>query len=85
MWNQAEEKHCERRRVYLQVLQLIWERGVISRVEIASALKMTRGAVSLVIQEMLEKGFLENVGAAPTVEEKAEEKCYWIFIHLVGC
>lgn len=74
MWNQAEEKHCERRRVYLQVLQLIWERGVISRVEIASALKMTRGAVSLVIQEMLEKGFLENVGAAPTVEGKGRRK-----------
>lgn len=74
MWNQVEEKHYERQRVYFQVLQLMWERGAISRVEIASALKMTRGAVSLLIQEMLEKGFLENVGVAPAVEGKGRRK-----------
>ena len=74
MWNQTEEKRCERQRVYLQVLQLIRERGAISRVEIASALQMTRGAVSLLIQEMLEKGFLEDVGAAPTAEGKGRRK-----------
>lgn len=74
MWNQTEEKRCERQRVYLQVLQLIRERGAISRVEIASALQMTRGAVSLLIQEMLEKGFLEEVGVTPTSGGKGRRK-----------
>lgn len=74
MWKRIEDKYYERRHVYLQVLQLIREHGAISRVEIAAALQMTRGAVSLLIQEMLEKGFLEEVGASPTVVGKGRRK-----------
>ncbi len=74
MQKQIEDKRRERQYAYLQVLQLIRERGAISRVEIAEALQMTRGVVSLLIQEMLEKGFLEDVGAVPNTEGKGRRK-----------
>ncbi len=74
MWKNTDENFSERQRSYLQVVQLIRDRGRISRVEIASALHMTRGAVTLLVQEMLKQEILEEVGTAPAGDRKGRRK-----------
>lgn len=74
MWKPVIDRQTERKRMYLQVLQLIQEYGAISRVEIANKLHMTRASVTLLIHEMMEKGILEDIGTCPTSEGKGRRK-----------
>ncbi len=54
-----------KRRNRMQILRVIRESGPISRVDIASALEITRAAVTIITNEMIEEGVLIEVGEAP--------------------
>ena len=54
-----------KRRNRMQILKVIRENGPISRVDIASALEITRAAVTIITNEMIEEGVLYEVGEAP--------------------
>lgn len=54
-----------KRRNRMQILKVIKENGPISRVDIASALEITRAAVTIITNEMIEEGVLYEVGEAP--------------------
>jgi len=54
-----------KRRNRMQILKVIRENGPISRVDIASALEITRAAVTIITTEMIEEGVLYEVGEAP--------------------
>lgn len=54
-----------KRRNRAQILRVIKECGPISRVDIASSMKITRAAVTIITNEMIEEGVLYEVGEAP--------------------
>ena len=54
-----------KRRNRMQILKVIKECGPISRVDIASSMKITRAAVTIITNEMIEEGILYEVGEAP--------------------
>ncbi len=54
-----------KRRNRAQILRVIRECGPISRVDIASSMKITRAAVTIITNEMIEEGVLYEVGEAP--------------------
>jgi len=54
-----------KRRNRMQILKVIKECGPISRVDIASSMKITRAAVTIITNEMIEEGVLYEVGEAP--------------------
>ncbi|MGN1481724.1 winged helix-turn-helix transcriptional regulator [Porcipelethomonas sp.] len=54
-----------KRRNRIQILKVIKENGPISRVDIASSMKITRAAVTIITNEMIEEGVLYEVGEAP--------------------
>ncbi|MDE5648435.1 MAG: ROK family transcriptional regulator [Oscillospiraceae bacterium] len=49
----------------MQILRVIKECGPISRVDIASSMKITRAAVTIITNEMITEGVLYEVGEAP--------------------
>ena len=61
-----------KRRNRMQILRIIREYGPISRVDVASALEITRAAVSIITYEMIEEGVLVEIG---------EE---WVFLILIS-
>lgn len=54
-----------KRRNRMQVLMTVRERGPISRVDIAEHLRITRAAVTIITNEMIDQGILEEVGEEP--------------------
>ena len=54
-----------KRRNRAQILKVIRECGPISRVDIASSMQITRAAVTIITNEMIEEGVLYEVGEAP--------------------
>jgi predicted NBD/HSP70 family sugar kinase len=54
-----------KRRNRAQILKVIKNCGPISRVDIASSMKITRAAVTIITNEMIEEGVLYEVGEAP--------------------
>lgn len=54
-----------KRRNRIQILKVIRENGPISRVDIANILKITRAAVTIITNEMIEENVLYEVGEAP--------------------
>ena len=54
-----------KRRNRAQILKVIRECGPISRVDIANSMKITRAAVTIITNEMIEEGVLYEVGEAP--------------------
>ena len=48
-----------KRRNRMQILRVIRETGPISRVDVASALEITRAAVTIITNEMIEEGVLD--------------------------
>ena len=62
-----------KRRNRMQILRVIRESGPISRVEVASALEITRAAVTIITNEMIEEGVLVEIGEAPVNTEKLQK------------
>ncbi|MGN0621079.1 MAG: ROK family protein [Porcipelethomonas sp.] len=62
-----------KRRNRMHILSVIKEHGPISRVDIASTLKITRAAVTIITNEMIEEGVLYEVGEAPIVQENLQK------------
>lgn len=60
-----------KRRNRTQILKIMKQHGAISRIDIASALKLTRAAVTIITGEMIEQGILVELGEAPL--EKTEK------------
>ena len=62
-----------KRRNRMQILRVIRESGPISRVDVASALEITRAAVTIITNEMIEEGVLIELGEAPVCAEKLQK------------
>lgn len=62
-----------KRRNRMQILRVIRECGPISRVDVASALEITRAAVTIITNEMIEEGILIEIGEAPVNTEKLQK------------
>lgn len=62
-----------KRRNRAQILRVIRECGPISRVDIASSMKITRAAVTIITNEMIEEGVLYEVGEAPVSLEHLQK------------
>ncbi|MBR2284829.1 MAG: ROK family transcriptional regulator [Ruminococcus sp.] len=62
-----------KRRNRMQILRVIRESGPISRVDVASALEITRAAVTIITNEMIEEGVLIEIGEAPVNAEKLQK------------
>lgn len=62
-----------KRRNRMQILKVIKESGPISRVDIASSMKITRAAVTIITNEMIEEGVLYEVGEAPVSPENLQK------------
>jgi Mn-dependent DtxR family transcriptional regulator len=58
----------------MQILRVIKESGPISRVDVASALEITRAAVTIITNEMIEEGVLVEIGEAPVNTEASERQ-----------
>ena len=61
----------------LQILRVVHENGTISRVDIASQLQLTRAAVTIITNEMISEGVLQELGEAPIEldsSRKADER-----------
>lgn len=62
-----------KRRNRMQILRIIRECGPISRVDVASALEITRAAVTIITNEMIEEGVLVEIGEAPVNTDKLQK------------
>lgn len=62
-----------KRRNRMQILKVIKENGPISRVDIAGTLEITRAAVTIITNEMIEEGVLYEVGEAPVSLENLQK------------
>lgn len=54
-----------KRRNRMQILRVIREQGPISRVDISSILQITRAAVTIITNEMIDQHILEEIGEEP--------------------
>lgn len=57
----------------LQILRVVHENGAISRVDIASQLQLTRAAVTIITNEMIAEGVLQELGEAPVELDKLQK------------
>lgn len=71
-----------KRRNRMQILRVIRESGPISRVDVASALEITRAAVTIITNEMIEEGVLVEIGEAPVNTEKLQKGRHKILIDI---
>ncbi|MCD7811575.1 MAG: MarR family winged helix-turn-helix transcriptional regulator [Ruminococcus sp.] len=62
-----------KRRNRMQILRVIRESGPISRVDVASALAITRAAVTIITNEMIEQGILLEIGEAPINSDRLQK------------
>ncbi len=62
-----------KRRNRKQILNIMREHGPISRVDIAAQLDLTRAAVTIITNDMIEQGVLKELGEAP-IDEKNPKK-----------
>lgn len=55
----------------MQVLKILKTRGPTSRIDIAGTLELTRAAVTIITNEMIEQGIIQEIGEYRHVTEKA--------------
>ncbi|MFT3951329.1 MAG: ROK family transcriptional regulator [Oscillospiraceae bacterium] len=55
----------------MQVLKILKQRGPTSRIDIATTLELTRAAVTIITNEMIEQGIIVEIGEYKHVTEKA--------------
>ena len=60
-----------KRRNRMQVLKILKQRGPTSRIDIAGMLELTRAAVTIITNEMIEQGIIQEIGEYKHVAEKA--------------
>lgn len=60
-----------KRRNRMQVLKILKQRGPSSRIDIAGTLELTRAAVTIITNEMIEQGIIQEIGEYKHVTEKA--------------
>ena len=60
-----------KRRNRMQVLKILKQRGPTSRIDIACTLELTRAAVTIITNEMIEQGIIQEIGEYKHVAEKA--------------
>lgn len=60
-----------KRRNRMQVLKILKQRGPTSRIDIAGTLELTRAAVTIITNEMIEQGIIQEIGEYKHVTEKA--------------
>ena len=60
-----------KRRNRMQVLKILKQRGPTSRIDIAGMLELTRAAVTIITNEMIEQGIIQEIGEYKHVSEKA--------------
>ncbi|SDA09944.1 Sugar kinase of the NBD/HSP70 family, may contain an N-terminal HTH domain [Ruminococcus sp. YE71] len=60
-----------KRRNRMQVLKILKQRGPTSRIDIASALELTRAAVTIITNEMIDQGIISEIGEYKHISEKA--------------
>lgn len=56
-----------KRRNRMQILRVVREQGPISRVDISAILQITRAAVTIITNEMIDQHILEEIGEEPIV------------------
>lgn len=54
----------------MQILKLLKQQGPTSRIDIAAILKLTRAAVTIIANEMIEQGIIQEVGEQKTIGKK---------------
>ena len=60
-----------KRRNRMQVLKILKQRGPTSRIDIAGTLELTRAAVTIITNEMIEQGIIAEIGEDKHTTEKA--------------
>ena len=60
-----------KRRNRMQVLKILKQRGPTSRFDIAGMLELTRAAVTIITNEMIEQGIIQEIGEYKHLSEKA--------------
>lgn len=55
----------------MQILKILKQKGPTSRIDIAAALELTRAAVTIITNEMIEQGIIMEIGEFKHVAEKA--------------
>lgn len=60
-----------KRRNRMQVLKILKQKGPTSRIDIASSLELTRAAVTIITNDMIEQGIIEEIGEYKQISEKA--------------
>ena len=60
-----------KRRNRMQVLKILKQRGPTSRIDIAGMLELTRAAVTIITNEMIEQGIIQEIGEYKHISEKA--------------
>ena len=60
-----------KRRNRMQVLKILKQRGPTSRIDIAGTLELTRAAVTIITNEMIEQGIIQEIGEYRHVTDKA--------------
>lgn len=55
----------------MQVLKILKQNGPTSRIDIAGTLELTRAAVTIITNEMIEQGIIQEIGEYKHVTEKA--------------
>jgi predicted NBD/HSP70 family sugar kinase len=60
-----------KRRNRMQVLKILKQRGPTSRIDIACALELTRAAVTIITNEMIDQGIITEIGEYKHTSEKA--------------
>lgn len=64
-------KHDLKRRNRMQILKILKQRGPTSRIDIANTLELTRAAVTIITNEMMEQGIIVEIGEYKHIAEKA--------------
>lgn len=60
-----------KRRNRMQVLKILKQRGPTSRIDIAADLELTRAAVTIITNEMIDQGVISEIGEYRHISEKA--------------
>ena len=56
-----------KRRNRMQVLKILKQRGPTSRIDIAGTLELTRAAVTIITNEMIEQGIIQEMAITNTL------------------
>ena len=71
MEQQGISKLDLKRQNRMQVLKILKQRGPTSRIDIASTLEITRAAVTIITNEMIEQGVIVEIGEFKHNSERA--------------